>query len=157
MKIYLITLLALTLTGCAGYRQQQRKAERFYRKFPAQLAGLCAQAFPIKQELKPGRNTVLQTDTLQLAVNCPPSAKDTIVFTRYLQKIKLRVDTLYRTRTAVEDSLRMQVLVLAQTEAAAQQQKQALTTKSRSLMWLAVGLGMIVLFLMVLVVRLLAK
>lgn len=143
MKIYLITLLALTLTGCAGYRQQQRRAERFYRQFPAQLAGLCAQAFPIKQELKSGRDTVLQTDTLQLAVNCPPSAKDTVVFTRYLQKTKLRVDTLNRTRTAVEDSLRMQVLVLAQTEAAAQQQKAAITAKSRNLLCLSIGLGVL--------------
>jgi len=143
MKIYLITLLALTLSGCAGYRKQQRKAERFYRQYPAQLAGLCAQAFPIKEEHRPGRDTILQTDTLQLAVNCPPSAKDTMVFTRYLQKTKLRVDTLYRTRTAVEDSLRTQVLVLAQTQTAIEQQKDAIKTKNRGLILLAIGLGVL--------------
>lgn len=153
MKIYLITLLALTLTGCAGYRKQQQRAERFYQKYPSQLAGLCAQAFPIKQELKPGRDTILQTDTLQLAVNCPPSAKDTVVFTRYLQKIKLRVDTLYHTRTAVEDSLRTQVLVLAQTQTAIEQQKEAMKLKSRGLLWLSIGLGGIVLFLMIVLVK----
>lgn len=157
MKKYLITMLALTLTGCAGYRKQQQRAERFYQKYPLQLAGLCAQTFPIKQELKPGRDTILQTDTLQMAVNCPPSAKDTVVFTRYLQKTKLRVDTLYRTRTTVEDSLRTQVLVLAQTHAAIEQQKEAIKLKSRGLLWLSVGLGVMVLLLMVLFVRIWTK
>ncbi len=157
MKKYLITMLALTLTGCAGYRKQQQRAERFYRQYPLQLAGLCAQAFPVKQELKPGRDTILQTDTLQMAVNCPPSAKDTVVFTRYLQKNKLRVDTLYRTRTTVEDSLRTQVLVLAQTQAAVEQQKEKFQLKSRGLLWLAGGLGVMVLLLMVLFVRIWTK
>lgn len=146
MKIYLITLLALTLSGCAGYRKQQRQAERFYRRFPAQLAGLCAQSFPIKQELIPGRDTILQTDTLQLAVNCPPSAKDTVVFTRYLQKTRLRVDTLYRTRTAVEDSLRMQVLVLAQQQNFMHQQNDVLSLKYKKLRWLLAGTGALALF-----------
>ncbi len=153
MKTYLITLLALTLTGCAGYRKQQQRAERFYRQYPLQLAGLCAQAFPVKQELKPGRDTILRTDTLQLAVNCPPAAKPSVVFTRYLQQTKLRVDTLYRTRTAVEDSLRMQVLVLAQTQTAFEQQKQALQSKSRGLLWLTIGLGGMLLFLMIVLVK----
>ncbi len=157
MKTYLILLLALTLTGCAGYRKQQQRAERFYKLYPLQLAGLCAQAFPIKQEFKPGRDTLLQTDTLQLAVNCPPSAKDTVIFTRYLQQTKLRVDTLYRTRTAIEDSLRTQVLILAQTQTAAEQQKEALMAKSRGLFWLAIGLGGMMLFLMVLFVRVWTK
>jgi hypothetical protein len=153
MKKYLILLLALTLTGCAGYRKQQQRAERFYQQYPLQLAGLCAQAFPVKQELKPGRDTLLQTDTLQLAVKCPPSVKDTVIFTRYQQQTKLRVDTLYHTRTAVEDSLRTQVLVLAQTQAATEQRKEALTAKSRGLLWLVVGLALMVLFLAVLFVK----
>jgi hypothetical protein len=151
MKKYLY--LALLLTGCATYQKQQRRAETFYKRYPNQLARLCADAFPVKKELVMGHDTLLQTDTLSMAVRCPPSAHDTTIFTRYLQHTRLRVDTLYKIRTAVEDTLRLHLLVQDNQLSQVQQKQKEVLAKNRKLTGLAVALCALIVFLVVVVVK----
>lgn len=155
-KLYFALLLGCAiylLTGCVTFRKQQLRAEKFYHTYPNELAKLCAYTFPPKTELKPGRDTITQTDTLSVAVNCPPSGKDTVVFTKILQRTKYRVDTLYKTRTAVEDSLRARVVMLGEENKQAAIKNEKLEQEHNKLMSTTIGISIICVFLLILVAR----
>ena len=59
MKYLLIITLTILFAGCAT----QRKAEKFYKKHPVELAKKCATEFPVRDSLIKG-DTIINYDTL---------------------------------------------------------------------------------------------
>jgi len=54
-----LVMMALGLFGCAT----QKKAEKYYKKHPVELAKECAEKFPVTEKYLPG-DTVTNYDTL---------------------------------------------------------------------------------------------
>lgn len=59
MKYLVIVILSILFAGCAS----QRKAEKFYKKHPVELAKKCATEFPVRDSLIKG-DTIINYDTL---------------------------------------------------------------------------------------------
>lgn len=59
MKYLVIIALTILFAGCAT----QRKAEKFYKKHPVELAKKCATEFPVRDSLIKG-DTIINYDTL---------------------------------------------------------------------------------------------
>lgn len=59
MKYLVIITLTILFAGCAT----QRKAEKFYKKHPVELAKKCATEFPVRDSLIKG-DTIINYDTL---------------------------------------------------------------------------------------------
>lgn len=104
MKKLTVMILAMMLGSCATYQKKLEKFQNFALNNPVELSKLCADKFPVKEVVKPGRvdtvpgKTVFVTgktiyvkgETIKCpddSVQCPPSTK-------------AQPDTVYREDTA---------------------------------------------------------
>lgn len=104
---FIILLLALSLASCAT----KKKAEKYYRNNPLELAKICSETYPPKVEYRPGKpivssDTVVVRDSVLVEIevdcpdgtvvkaDCPPAEKI------YVNNIVTVTDTAYVINTA---------------------------------------------------------
>ncbi|MFN8406768.1 MAG: hypothetical protein U0X71_04735 [Sphingobacteriaceae bacterium] len=107
MRNALYIIYVLLLSSCASQQKQADRAYRFFRQNPTNLAKLCADQYPVKEQWIAGKE-IIQIDTIRLAdekVPCPTLGNQKTAFIRcpgaktIVQKIH-RTDTLFRENTA---------------------------------------------------------
>lgn len=80
-----VIIMLYMLTGCKTYvyNHQKTKAEKFYKKYPGDLARICADSFTLPTQLFIGRDSVV-TDTVYSGFDSPVAIADTGVFAGHI-------------------------------------------------------------------------
>lgn len=137
----------LIASGCSTFNKQKSKAEQFYQRYPNELARVCADAFPVKEKLIPGKETVKHDTTLVAGpeIKCPPAAdgKQTTLHcppTKNITHYVYRTDTLIKENTARVDQYRQDLLTCGNTTEGLENQVNDLKTAERSKLYWIVGL-----------------
>lgn len=107
----LVFMLILNL-GCNLQQKREDRAYRFFREHPAKLAELCANEYPPKDSISPGKE-ILITDTLKVpgdSIPCPPVPGQKPVFVKCpeqktITNTRTKTDTIFRENTARVASL----------------------------------------------------
>lgn len=69
----LLALCSVLLISCATQQKKEDRSYRFFRENPAKLATLCADQYPVKDSISPGKEIVTH-DTVKVAgivIPCP--------------------------------------------------------------------------------------
>lgn len=77
----IVIIMLYMLTGCKTYvyNHQKTKAEKFYKKYPGDLARICAGSFTVPTQLFIGRDSII-TDTVYSGFENPVIVGDTSDF-----------------------------------------------------------------------------
>jgi hypothetical protein len=147
--IYLLAIaIAVILSGCATFEKQKSRAELFYRTYPNELAPICADAFPVKQIMLPGKAVVTHDTTIIPGpqLKCPPDAagKTTTLNcppNKTIRDAIYKTDTMVLENTARVDQYRQELLTCGTTTEAQEKQIEQLKAESIKKLWWIIGLS----------------
>ncbi len=117
-KLILMLGVAISITSCATQERQQFRAEKYFNQHPKELAELCSDKYPVKEETVAGEpvvtvDTVTKTDTVTVEAECPDGTKAMVkcppnTINTIHEKVTV-TDTVYKENTAKYAAVRIEL------------------------------------------------
>ncbi|MGB4776637.1 MAG: hypothetical protein WBP45_15775 [Daejeonella sp.] len=146
MKKTIIILMAFCLlAGCVSQKKKEDRAYRFFRENPAKLATLCADQYPCKDSISPGKEIITHDTTTIIGIDipCPPAISADPVFVKcpdikVINRTVFKRDTIFReSRARIAD---LTYKLAAEHDALTKSTLESARQKKASIKWMCIAI-----------------